>query len=179
MSVHVDGARLWNAAVALGLPPSALTASLDSVAVCYSKGLGAPVGSAVAGDRDFTARARRARKLLGGGMRQAGVIAAGALHAIRHHLERLAEDHARARRLAEGLAGVAALDVDPTRVETNIVFARAPARADWIAEQLTQVGLGCLPFDADTIRFVTHLEIDDEDVERAIAIARSTLGVSD
>ena len=113
MRVHMDGARLWNAAVALGLPPAAVVADVDSVSVCFSKGLGAPVGSAVAGDADLIQQVRRNRKLFGGGMRQAGIIAAGALHALRHHVERLADDHRNARRLAEGLAGARRIRVEP------------------------------------------------------------------
>ena len=105
MRLHMDGARLWNAAVASGSDPGRIVRDVDSVSVCFSKGLGAPVGSAVVGDADLIATARRNRKLLGGGMRQAGIIAAGALHALRHHVERLADDHRNARALAEGLAG--------------------------------------------------------------------------
>ena len=123
--LHVDGARLWNAAVATGRPPAELVRDVDSISVCFSKGLGAPVGSAVVSDADTITLARRNRKLFGGGMRQAGIIAAGALHALHHHRERLADDHANARRLAEGLAGHRRLRTEPAAVETNIVLARA------------------------------------------------------
>ncbi len=121
LKVHLDGARLWNASVAAGVPEKDYAAHFDSASVCFSKGLGAPVGSALAGTREFIARARRFRKMFGGGMRQAGIIAAGALYALEHHRERLAEDHANARRLAEGLAGLAGIEIDPATVETNIV----------------------------------------------------------
>jgi threonine aldolase len=122
MALHMDGARLWNAAVASGRPPADLAAPADSLSVCFSKGLGAPVGSAVVGDADFIAVARRNRKLFGGGMRQAGIIAAGALHALRNHVDRLADDHRNARMLAEQLAGGRRLRIDAERVQTKIVL---------------------------------------------------------
>src|SRR5262249_18295168 len=104
LSIHLDGARLWNAAVASGIPPKKWTSYVDSVSVCFSKGLGAPVGSALAGPRAFITKAKRIRKLLGGGMRQAGVIAAGALYALEHHIDRLAEDHRNAQTIAQAIA---------------------------------------------------------------------------
>jgi threonine aldolase len=169
MRVHMDGARLWNAAVALGVPPAEVAADVDSVSVCFSKGLGAPVGSAVAGDADLIQEVRRNRKLFGGGMRQAGIIAAGALYGLRHHVERLADDHRNARRLAEGLAGSRRINVDPEAVETNIVLAAVPdGSAEALVDELAEAGVlaGCL--DAYTVRFVTHLDAQDEAVTAAL-----------
>src|ERR1019366_1724156 len=121
LQLHLDGARLWNASVAAGIPERDYAAYFDTVSVCFSKGLGAPVGSALAGPKAFIERARRFRKMFGGGMRQAGIIAAGALFALRNHRERLAEDHANAQALAAGLTGVRGVEADPTEVETNMV----------------------------------------------------------
>jgi threonine aldolase len=170
LKVHLDGARLWNAAVASGREPSELVAEVDSVSVCFSKGLGAPVGSAVAGGAEMIERARRNRKLFGGGMRQAGIIAAGALYALRNNRERLADDHANARRLAEGLAATRRLDVDPAVVETNIVLTH-PADgtpASQIVRELAEVGVWCADLDPRTVRFVTHLDVDSEAIETAL-----------
>ncbi|MBI2302483.1 MAG: threonine aldolase family protein, partial [Armatimonadetes bacterium] len=122
LRLHLDGARLWNASAASGVSEADYARPFDSVSVCFSKGLGAPVGSALCGDEAFVLRARRFRKMYGGGMRQAGILAAGALHAIEHHGERLADDHANARRLAEGLAALPGVELDPAAVETNIVI---------------------------------------------------------
>jgi threonine aldolase len=170
LAVHMDGARLWNAAVASDSDPARILRDVDSVSVCFSKGLGAPVGSAVVGDADLIERARRSRKLLGGGMRQAGIIAAGALHAIRHHVDRLADDHRAARTLAEGLAGGRRISCDPGRVETNIVLAvvgdGTPA-AD-VVDEIAQAGVLCSAIDATTIRFVTHLDAGDDAVSAAL-----------
>jgi threonine aldolase len=170
LRVHLDGARLWNAAVAGGDPPARIVRDVDSVSVCFSKGLGAPVGSALAGDAGLIERARRGRKLLGGGMRQAGIIAAGALYALRHHVDRLAEDHATARLLAEGLAGGRRLTSDPERVETNIVFARVADGENAVAVvgELEAAGVLCSAMDAMTIRFVTHLDTPEEAVREAV-----------
>ena len=165
--MHMDGARLWNAAVALGVPPAALVADVDTVSVCFSKGLGAPVGSAVAGDADVIQEVRRNRKLFGGGMRQAGIIAAGALHALRHHVERLADDHRNARRLAEGLAGGRRIVVDPNAVETNIVLAAVPdGSAEALVDELAGAGVLAGWLDAHTVRFVTHLDAQEAAVDR-------------
>ena len=172
LATHLDGARLWNAAVATGRPEAEWAALFDSVSVCFSKGLGAPVGSALAGTRSWIARAHHYRKRFGGGMRQAGIIAAGALHALRHHRERLAEDHRRARRLAEGLAAVRGLLCDPAQVDTNIVVAslqpEAGPPARW-CESLAAEGVRVVPFGARALRLVTHLDISDADIERALA----------
>jgi threonine aldolase len=169
MRVHMDGARLWNAAVALGVPPADLVAEVDSVSVCFSKGLGAPVGSAVAGSAEVIAEVRRNRKLFGGGMRQAGIIAAGALHGLRHHVERLADDHRNARRLAEGLAGAGRIEADPAAVETNIVLVHVPdGSAEALVGELAEAGVLAGWLDAHTVRFVTHLDAQEAAVEAAL-----------
>jgi threonine aldolase len=166
LATHLDGARLFNAAVATGQSADAIARHFDSVSVCFSKGLGAPVGSALCGSADLIARARRVRKMLGGGMRQAGVLAAAALHALDHHVTRLADDHANAKRLADGLARIAGVRVVPP--DTNIVFAH-------VAEEKTQPLLahlkqrGVLATGLIGLRFVTHLDVDAAGVDRAIA----------
>ncbi len=169
--VHLDGARLFNAAVALGRPAAEFARHADSVTFCVSKGLGAPVGSVVCGTRDFVARARRVRKMLGGGMRQAGVIAAAGLVALERMVDRLAEDHAHARRLAEGLATLPGLRVDLARVQTNIVIVGVdrpggvePLVAGCVARKVKVHAIG-----PASIRCVTHKDVDAEDIERALA----------
>jgi threonine aldolase len=177
LRTHLDGARIWNAAAASGVPEARWTSSFDSVQVCYSKGLGAPVGSCVAGPRDWIGMARHYRKRFGGGMRQAGIIAAGALHALRHHRGRLGEDHARAQRLATALADLADFAVDPVQTETNIVVARLAAGAagpDRWAEALRARGVAVVPFGAAALRMVTHLDIDDGALEIAVRAIRET-----
>jgi threonine aldolase len=177
LRVHLDGARIWNAAVAAGTSPAELAAPVDSLSVCFSKGLGAPVGSAVAGDADFVAAARRTRKLLGGGMRQAGIIAAGALHALRHHVERLAEDHANARRLAAGVAAGGRLRVDPDEVQTNIVVTTVTdgTPAQQLVDELAAAGVLAAALDRRTVRFVTHLDVDSEAISAALEQAAPLL----
>jgi threonine aldolase len=177
MRVHMDGARLWNAAVALGLPPADLVADVDTVSVCFSKGLGAPVGSAVAGDAEVIQEVRRNRKLFGGGMRQAGIIAAGALHALRHHVDRLADDHRNARRLAEGMAAYGRLRFHPEAIETNIVLSTVTdgTRAPDLVSELAGVGVLCASLDDRTVRFVTHLDVDSEAVGAAVEAAERVL----
>jgi len=177
MAVHMDGARVWNAAAALGVTPAALSAHADTVSVCYSKGLGAPVGSALASSRARIAKARFLRKRLGGGMRQAGIIAAGALYALRHHRERMVEDHARAARLGACLRELRDIDVLP--VESNIVIADLSRRGLNAVEESKRLSLeGVLAHDVSParIRFVTHLEIGDADLERALNAVRSVWG---
>jgi len=177
MRVHLDGARIWNAAVASGRSPAEVAGPVDSASVCFSKGLGAPVGSAVVGSAEFIASARRNRKLFGGGMRQAGIIAAGALHALRNHVDRLADDHANARRLGEGLGAFRRLRFDPGAIETNIVVSRVtdgtPAPA--LVEELAAVGVLCASLDDRTVRFVTHLDVDSEAVDAAVGAAGGVL----
>jgi threonine aldolase len=179
LRLHLDGARLANAAVASGVGLAEVAVPADTVQVCLSKGLGAPVGSILCGPADAIVRARRFRKLLGGGMRQAGVIAAAALYAVENHLERLAEDHRRARVLAAALAECGRVDTDPANVETNIVLARLRSerdRPDAVLAELAGHGLLAGPLDARTLRFVTHLDLDDEGLERACHAVRAALG---
>ncbi len=172
LATHLDGARLFNAAVASSRPVAELAAPFDSVSVCFSKGLGAPAGSALLGSRELIARAHRVRKMLGGGMRQAGVVAAAALHALDHHVERLAEDHANARLLAEGLQGLDGVSVTPP--QTNIVFVDiAPAKAAGLVERLQAAGVLCTGLGR--VRMVTHLDVSRDDIERALPIIRAAL----
>ncbi|MDQ4099048.1 MAG: aminotransferase class I/II-fold pyridoxal phosphate-dependent enzyme [Chloroflexota bacterium] len=168
--IHMDGARIFNAAAALGVAPSALAAEVDSVQFCLSKGLGAPVGSLVVGSRDFIANARKQRKLLGGAMRQAGVIAAAGIIALETMIERLPEDHRRARRLATGLAAMPGVSVDLEAVQTNIVLFRPPAGHDAaeIVQRLAAHGLRISNYGPRGLRMVTHYEIDDVAIERAL-----------
>ena len=169
---HLDGARLWNAAVASGLPERALTAGFDTVSVCLSKGLGAPVGSLVAGGKDVIARCLRFRKMYGGGMRQAGLLAAAGLYALEHHRARLADDHANARRIAERLVGVPGLGVDPTRVETNIVMVEVapPLAAAALVARCADAGVRVSAITPTRIRMVTHLDADRAACERAAEV---------
>jgi threonine aldolase len=176
LALHMDGARLWNAAVAAGRPERQWADLFDSVSVCFSKGLGAPVGSALAGSEQFIARARRFRKMFGGGMRQAGVIAAAALYALEHHRGRLADDHANARRLAEGLAEIDGINIDPATVQTNIVIFRVTAMpAADLASRLGEAGVLVLARDAEHIRAVTHLDVDRAGIEKALAATAACL----
>ena len=177
MRVHMDGARLWNAAVASGSDPARIVRDIDSISICFSKGLGAPVGSAVAGSAELVESARRSRKLLGGGMRQAGIIAAGALHAIRHHVARLSDDHANARLLAEGLADGRRMRCDPEQVETNIVFGSVldGTPVDELIAEMAGVGVLCGALDRQTVRFVTHLDVGSEAVTAAVERLRAML----
>jgi threonine aldolase len=174
LATHLDGARLFNAAVALGGDPRGrareIARHFDSVSVCFSKGLGAPVGSALLGSRDFIRAAHRWRKMLGGGLRQAGVLAAAALHALDHHVERLAEDHALARRLAKQLHGLTGLTVEPP--QTNMVFADVAAEA---AAGLTKRlrSSDVLATGTQRLRLVTHLDVDAAGVDRAAAVIRA------
>jgi threonine aldolase len=169
LRVHMDGARLANAAVARGSTLAEASGGADSVSFCFSKGLGAPVGSIVVSSEEAIARGRRLRKLLGGGMRQAGVLAAAGLYALDHHVARLAEDHARARALASALADCTRVSVDVSAVETNIVLARLcrDEPAQRVVDELAAAGVLCITLDRRTLRFVTHLDIDDEALGRA------------
>jgi threonine aldolase len=166
LAMHLDGARLWNAAVKSGVEPRAIAQGFDSVSVCLSKGLGAPVGSVLCGAGGFIRAARRWRKMLGGGMRQAGILAAAGRHALKHHLARLAEDHDNAARLAAGLAKHPALDVAVP--QTNMVFVgvRADLAGSLAAHLATE---GVLITGTTRQRWVTHLDVARADVERAIA----------
>jgi threonine aldolase len=181
---HLDGARLFNAAVAQAAQTGAdaraearrIAQCFDSVSVCFSKGLGAPVGSALCGSREFIARAHRIRKMAGGGMRQAGVLAAAASHALDHHIDRLADDHALARRLADGLAGLDGVQVEPPH--TNIVFVDLTGAArDKSAGLLPALAAqGIQATGLYRLRFVTHLDVDAAGVDRAVAAIRHYFG---
>ena len=170
LRLHLDGARLWNAVVASGIAADRWAAGFDSVSFCLSKGLGAPVGSLVCGSRALVERVHRIRKMLGGGMRQAGILAAAGLHALEHHVERLADDHRNARRLAEGLLALG-LTVDPLP-ETNIVFFRGPDIGRlWQGLREREVLIN--PADRHTLRAVTHLDVSADDIDEALARLRS------
>ncbi len=173
---HLDGARIWNASVASNVPESDYAACCDSVSACFSKGLGAPVGSALAGTKLFIQKARRFRKQFGGGMRQAGIIAAGALYALQHHRDRLAEDHANAQHLAKGLSVLPGLHIDPREVETNIVrFEVESMPASTLAGLLKQQGIRVLATGPNTLRAVTSLMVTLEDMETAINVLKGIL----
>jgi threonine aldolase len=173
LAVHLDGARIFNAAVAFGVPATELTRHVDTVMFCVSKGLSAPVGSLLAGPREVIDQARRYRKMVGGGMRQAGVIAAAGIVALRTMVDRLAEDHANARRLAQGLSEIAGLSVDVERVRTNMVLVEVhpPLAAAEFCGRLKREGVLALPVEAQTVRMVTHRHITFAMVERAVAAA--------
>ena len=181
MRLHVDGARIWNAAVALGVPVSRLLRGADSVSACLSKGLAAPVGSVVAGDGEFVRRARRLRKAVGGGMRQAGVIAAAGIVALNEMVERLAEDHANARLLAEGLAALDGVSIDPAAVRTNLVYFdlddTAPEAAE-LAAGLAERGVLVSPTGARGLRAVTHCDVDAAQVRRAVVAVAEVMAQS-
>jgi threonine aldolase len=169
LRVHVDGARIWNAAIATGAAPSELTGGADTVMFCLSKGLGAPVGSLLCGPADVIAEARVQRRKLGGGMRQAGVIAAAGIVAIETMVERLADDHARARVLADALAQRWPESVDPASIRTNIVCARLDALPDGFIERLAAANVRVGTIDPRTVRLVTHKDVDDDDLARVIS----------
>ena len=178
LDVHMDGSRLMNAVVASGVSAREITAEVDSVTICFSKGLGAPVGAALAGSKAFIKEARRCQQVFGGAMRQAGIIAAGALYGLRHHVERLAEDHANAKLLAEGLAGENGIGVDPSDVETNIVYFRvdgAGMSAIEFAERLRERGVRMGAYKDGRVRAVTHFDISRADVIRAVEAVHSVL----
>ncbi len=169
LKVHVDGARIFNAAVALNAPARALVEGGDSVSFCLSKGLSAPVGSLVCGSSEFVQQARRVRKVLGGGMRQAGILAAAGIVALTEMIERLAEDHANARRLVSHLAGILGLQVEPERVRTNIVYIRVVngLSASDLVERLARRKVRVLAAGLDTVRAVTHYPIGPEQIDQA------------
>lgn len=171
--VHMDGARVFNASVASGRPVSRITQGVDSVMFCFSKGLGAPVGSMIVGRRDFIEEARAVRKKLGGGMRQVGILAAACLHALDHHVERMAEDHAHAKLLEQALKE---LGVDVDLVETNIVFfTTQQSHAQDIVDRLQSQGVLCFAITPRRIRLVTHLDVGREDVLRACEALKRVL----
>jgi threonine aldolase len=181
LTTHLDGARLLNAVVATGIPAARWAEHFDTVSMCFSKGLGAPVGSALAGPRDWIRLARRHRKVLGGGMRQAGILAAAALYALDHHVERLAEDHDHAQRLAAGIRQLEGLQLIPPDVQTNIViFEVAPeiGTGAQIVGRLRERGLLMHAIAANRIRAVTHLDVGRDDVDRAVEILEDVIAQS-
>ncbi|GIW80085.1 MAG: threonine aldolase [Gemmatales bacterium] len=175
---HLDGARLWNAVVATGIPADEWCKYFDSVSVCFSKGLGAPIGSALAGSRDLIVRAKRIRKLLGGGMRQSGIAAAAALYALENHLERLAEDHRHAQIIADAIRDTPGLRLDPPKVETNLIWFQVdpelgPARE--IANRLRQHNILVHPAGPQTVRACCHLDVSAADAELVAETIRRTV----
>jgi threonine aldolase len=176
LSLHLDGARLWHAAAAAGVSERDLAEPFDTVNVCFSKGLGAPVGSALAGSRQSITRARRFKQQLGGGLRQAGVLAAAALYALEHHRPELSDDIRRARILAEGLATLQGIDIDPADVHSNIVrFSVTTGGAGAFAEACHAAGVFMIPGSAVGIRAVLHRDVSDDDVTRALERIASVL----
>jgi threonine aldolase len=177
--MHLDGARLWNASVAAGIPLKEYARYFDSVSVCFSKGLGAPVGSLIVGSEDFITRAHRYRKIYGGGMRQAGILAAAALYAIENNIERLAEDHRNARKLAETAASLPGFSVDLDSVQTNIVIMEVDGTkytAQQIVEVLKQQGILILAIGPAKLRAVTHLDVSEEGIDRAVQVFEKAFG---
>jgi threonine aldolase len=176
--VHLDGARIFNAAVALGVDVKELVRNVDSVSFCLSKGLSAPVGSVICGSSEFIAEARRTRKVLGGGMRQSGIIAAPGITALEQMVARLAEDHANARRLAEGIAKIRGLSADPQRTQTNIVYfelASERVTAKKLVTQLGARGIKLLSLGPNLLRAVTHYGISEEDIDSTLAALRKVM----
>ena len=179
LRMHLDGARLWNASVASGVGLKEYASYFDSVSVCFSKGLGAPVGSLIAGDADYIKRAHRYRKMYGGGMRQAGIIAAGALYAVENNIDRLADDHRNAKKFAEGVNRIDGISVDMETVQTNIVYMEvdgARYMAKDVEDRLREADVLVLALGPHRLRAVTYLEISEEDIDRAIRVFEETLG---
>ena len=175
LATHLDGARLFNAAVATGIAASAWASHFDTVSVCFSKGLGAPVGSALAGPRDLIEKAHRRRKCLGGGMRQAGIIAAGALYALENNVERLADDHQHAAELAAAIDEISGLQLQPQEVDTNIVIFEVDpglGTAAQFIEHLRRLGLRMLALSPTRVRAVTHLDLPNDGAQQAAKILR-------
>jgi len=170
LATHLDGARIWNASVASGVDVATLCAPFDTTSVCFSKGLGAPVGSAFCGPRRLVEEARRLRKRWGGAMRQTGILAAGALHALAHHRARLADDHAHARALAEKLARVDGVRIDLASVETNLVNIDLDVPADAVARAARERGVAINPSGPGRLRAVTHLDVSRADVDTAAEV---------
>lgn len=175
LRTHLDGARLMNAVVASGVPAAEWAGQFDTAWIDFSKGLGAPIGACLAGSEELIEEAWRHKQMLGGAMRQAGVVAAAALYGLDHHVERLAEDHARARRLADGFAAIEGIEVDPGKVETNIVIFRV-SDAEVFQREMAERGVSVGALGVSHGRAITHLDIDDAGVERAIEAAAEAVG---
>ena len=173
---HLDGARIWNAHVATGISLAELTAPFDSVSVCLSKGLGAPMGSMILGSAEFIEKCRRIRKLFGGGMRQVGLIAAAGLYAVKNNIQRLSEDHRNARLLAEAINNLSSFDIDMSRVETNIVIANiiTDENSEEVVKKLKDINIWAIPFGPKKVRFVTHLDVSRNDCKEAISRLENT-----
>ena len=174
IKMHLDGARLWNACVASGRRPKEFAQYFDSLMMCFSKGLGAPIGSIIAGSSELIDKAHRYRKLYGGGMRQVGVIAAAAQYALDHNVDRLVDDHHNAKRLAEELARCPGVDLDPSHAETNIIIFDVSAsgrNAQQVTDAFKQQGIRMLAASPTFIRAVTHLDVSTEDIERTIKVS--------
>ena len=171
-ATHMDGARIFNAAEATGVSVARMCEGYDSVSICFSKGLGAPVGSVLVGSHAFIQRAHRWRKMFGGGWRQAGLLAEACLHALDHHLDRLQDDHRRARTIAEALNDLSAFSVDLTTVQTNMVYVDCTDLASDVVSVLAANGVDVLDTGAHRIRFVVHLHITDDDVDQLLAVCR-------
>lgn len=181
LKLHVDGARLFNAATALGVDAKDLVAEADSVSICLSKGLAAPAGSLVIGNKDFISEARRNRKILGGGMRQAGILAAAGIVALAEMVDRLADDHENARNLAEGLSNMDGLSIDPERVLTNIVYVDVIQKnmtSQILVERLNARGIRLLPTGPNRLRAVTNYHVTSSDIDRTLDIFLSILKTS-
>ena len=179
LATHLDGARLWNASVASGIPEREYAACFDSVSVCFSKGLGAPVGSVLAGPKEFVTLARRYRKMFGGGMRQAGILAAAAQYGLEHNRDRLAEDHANARELANGLSAIPGIRVDLAAVETNMVYfdiTGGPAQP--VVDELNRQGILVAATGPDTIRAVPNLMVNRDDIRIVVDCLNGILAKS-
>ena len=171
IKIHLDGARLWNAVIATGIPLHKWSKYFDSVSVCLSKGLGAPIGSVIAGGEDFIKKARRNRKMYGGGMRQVGIIAAAGIYAIENNFNRMIEDHRNARLLAEKLSQIKGMQIDLQSVQTNIVvinIEKSKKDVSQVIEQLKNKGVLVVPFWKNKIRAVTHLDVDRNDILEAV-----------
>lgn len=177
LSVHLDGARIWNAIVATGIDASFFGEIADTITVSFSKGLGAPVGSMLLSSRELIAKARRYRKMLGGGMRQIGILAAAADYAVENHLSLLEHDHRRARGLADTIHSCSGLDIDPVTVETNIlIFEVLKGTVEEVIEMLEGEDIRMVPFGGNTIRATFHYHINDEDLERVRSVLRRSFG---
>jgi threonine aldolase len=171
--MHMDGARLWNACVATGISPKEYTVPFDSVSACLSKGLGCPAGSIVAGSREFIKRIHRFRKMVGGGMRQVGFLAAAGIYALDHHIDRMEEDHRKAKKMAQGLAGIKNIIIHPEEVETNILFfdvSPSERTAHEVAAAVREKGVRVHPTSKTRIRCVAHLDVSFADIDRALEV---------
>ncbi|MBD2060565.1 low-specificity L-threonine aldolase [Oculatella sp. FACHB-28] len=178
LRLHLDGARLWNACVATGISEAEYAQPFDTVSVCFSKGLGAPIGSALAGSREFIERSRRFRKMFGGAMRQAGILAAGALYALKHHRERLQDDHIHAKILAEGLAQLEGIEIAPEEVQTNIVVFHTPTiSAQVLVDRLKEKGVAVLAIGPNSIRAVTNLMVNQGQIQQVPGSIESAINM--